>query len=328
MGRKVRFVRAAVCEGYGPPDVVSVQEVDRPAPREHELSVRVVASTVNRTDIGVRSADPAFVRLVYGLRRPRRPILGSDFAGHVQAVGREVRDIVPGDRVFGFDDSRFGGHGEYLTIPVSAAVAKIPDGVTESVAAASVEGAHYALSNIDRAELGLGDAALVYGASGAIGTAAVQLMLARGVHVTAVVATRHLQMVSDLGVDDAVDYTAEDFTAIDRTFDLVFDAVGKTAFRACEPLIREGGLFMSTELGPRFENLWRPVTTRFRGSRRVVFAFPRHTRQHVQTVRDALANGRFEPVIDRTYSLDEIVDAHRYVDTGEKTGNVVIAVSG
>ncbi len=321
------FVRAAVCAAYGGPEVVSLQEVERPTPGDDELLVRVVASTVNRTDSGVRSASPAVVRLVFGLRRPRRPILGSDFAGSVEAIGSAVRDFAPGDRVFGFDDGRFGGHGEYLTIPASAAVAIIPEGVTEAQAAASVEGAHYALTSIDRAGVGAGDHVLVYGASGAIGSAAAQLLVAREVEVTAVVATRHVELARNMGVADVVDYTVDDFTAIGRMYDLVFDAVGKTSFGACEALVREGGTFMSAELGPRLENLWLSVTTRFHGSGRVVFAFPTRARRHVQTVRDALASATFTPVIDRTYPLEEIVDAYRYVDTGEKTGNVVLTVS-
>ena len=318
-----------MCRAYGGPDVVSIQTVETPSPRENELLVRVVASTVNRTDCGIRSASPrAAIRLMYGLRHPRRPILGSAFAGQVEVVGPAVRGIEPGDHVFGFDDRRLGGHSEYLTMPVSAAVSTIPDGVAEAEAAASTEGAHYALTYIERADVRPGQQVLVYGASGAVGTAAVQLLVARGAVVTAVAATKDLDLMRRLGAARVIDYTSEDYTTTGTDFDLVFDAVGKTSFRTCERLLRDGGYYMATEFGPRLANLRLSVTTRFRGRCRVAFPLPLNARRHVAAVRAALADATFRPVIDRTYALDDIVEAYRYVETGQKTGNVVLTVSG
>lgn len=322
------LMRAAVCTAYGGPEVVELADIPVPVPGDAELLVRVTSSTVNRTCACIRSAIPEPVtRLAYGLRRPRQPVLGTDFAGVVERVGPEVRGFREGDRVFGFDDRRMGAHGEFLAIPAAAAVAAIPDGVADDDAAASVEGTHYSLAYIERAGLDPGQRVLVYGGGGAIGSTAIQLLVSRGVHVTAVAEEHQLDLMRQLGAAGVIDYRAEDFTAIGDTFDLVLDAVGKTTFAACRGLLGPNGMFMATELGPGLQNLRLSVTTRFRGTHRVHFPLPLQPRRHVQVAATELAAGTLSPVIDRRFDLDHIVEAYRYVDTATKTGNVVLQVS-
>ena len=321
-------MRAAVCTAYGGPEVVQLTDIPMPEPSDDQLLVRVTSSTVNRTCSEIRSATPQLaIRLAYGIRRPRRPVLGTDFAGSVERIGPGVRGFTVGDRVFGFDDRLMGAHGEYLTISAAAAVAKIPDDVSDDSAAAAVEGAHYSLASIDLAALERGNRALVYGGGGAIGSTAIQLLVSRGVDVTAVAEAHQLDLMRNLGASAAIDFRAEDFTAIGETFDFVFDAVGKTTFAACRKLVTPGGVFISTELGPRLQNLRLSLTTRFRGDVRVRFPFPLHARQHVKTAREELGAGTLRPVIDRCVDLDDIVEAYRYVETATKTGSVVLRVA-
>ena len=322
------LMRAALCTTYGGPDVIELGDIPAPEPGDAELLVRVTSSTVNRTCASIRAAIPEpLARLAYGLRRPRQPVLGTDFAGVVDRVGPDVRDFEVGDRVFGFDDRRMGAHGEFLAIPAAAAVATIPAGVADDAAAASVEGTHYSLAYIERAALDPGRRALVYGGGGAIGSTAIQLLVSRGIEVTAVAESHQLDLMRRLGATAVVDYCADDFTAIGETFDLVLDAVGKTTFAACRVLLGPDGMFMATELGPRLQNLRLAMTTRVRGAHRVHFPLPLHPRRHVKVAAAELGAGTLRPVIDRRFDLDDIVDAYRYVDTATKTGNVVLRVS-
>lgn len=321
-------MRAAVCTGYGSPDVVQLADIPVPQPADDQLLVRVTSSTVNRTCCGIRSATPQLpIRLMYGVRRPRHGVLGTDFAGVVEQVGADVRGFAAGDRIFGFDDRRMGAHGEYLTVSAAAAVATIPDGVSDDAAAAAVEGAHYSMSYLDRAALERGQRALVYGGGGAIGSTAIQLLVSRGVDVSAVAEGDQQDLMRDLGASTSIDFRMEDFTATGEEFDFVFDAVGKTTFAACRNLVRPGGVFMSTEVGERLQNLRLSLTTRFRGDVRVHFPLPTHARRHVKATRDELAAGTLRPVVDRAVDLADIVEAYHYVEAGTKTGTVIVRVA-
>jgi len=321
-------MRAAVRTRYGPPEAVTVVEVPRPTPAHDELLVRVRASTVNRTDCGYRSASPPVLRLFTGLRRPRVTILGCEFAGEVEAIGADVTKFEVGDRVFGYVEGHAGGHAQYLTVAQDASVSTIPGAVTFEAAAAATEGAHYALSFMRGAKVRAGQDVLVYGATGAIGSAVVQLLKAMGANVTAVCATTHVPLVESLGADCVIDYTAEDFARHGQVYDVVIDAVGKSSFGACRPLLKPGGIYLSSELGPRGQNIALSlVSPLMRGRRRVVFPFPKHNQAMIEELRDLLASGAFKPVIDRRYPLDRIVEAYRYVETGEKVGNVIIEVA-
>lgn len=322
-------MRAAVNTRYGPPEVVTVTEVPVPEPGDGELLVRVDATTVNRTDCAYRAARPFFMRSFTGLRRPRRTILGTEFAGEVVGTGAQVDRFEVGDRVFGYVEGRFGAHAEYAAVHQSASVATVPVGVSQTVAAAATEGFHYARSAIRRAGVRPGDRVLVNGATGGIGSAAVQQLATMRVTVTGVCAGEHADLVRGLGADHVVDYETEDFTALPQHFEVVFDAVGKSTFGRCRRLLRPDGVYVSSELGPGWQNLpLSLIGTVRRGRQRVIFPFPEDNQAVVEEIRDHLAAGTFRPVIDRTYPLEEIAEAHRYVETGQKIGNVAITVRG
>jgi NADPH:quinone reductase-like Zn-dependent oxidoreductase len=321
-------VKAAVRDRYGPPEVVRVVEVDKPAPKDGELLVEVHATTVNRTDCGARAAKPFFYRLFIGLRRPRLTVLGNEFAGEVEAVGGGVTTFRPGDRVFGWSQNRFGAHAEYLAVPERGSVATMPANLSFEEAAPGTEGAHYALSMIRSAGVLPGQDVLVNGATGAIGSAAVQLLAHLGAKVTATCSTAHQDLVAGLGAARVIDYTAEDFTRDAERYDLVLDAVGKSSFARCRRLLRPRGIFLSSDLGPLSQNPVMALVTPLFGGRRVMFPIPvqRDPAAVMRHLKDLMESGAFKPLIDRRYPLDQIVDAYRYVESGEKVGSVVITL--
>jgi NADPH:quinone reductase-like Zn-dependent oxidoreductase len=282
---------------------------------------------VNRTDCGFRGPSPWFIRPVSGLVRPRHPILGNEFAGEIAAVGPAVTRFAVGDRVFGYDDGRWGAHAEYRTVREHASLARIPANLGYEQVAPATEGSHYALANITKADIRAGQRVLVNGATGAIGSAAVQLLAARGVHVAAVCGPAHLELVRGLGAERVIDRSAADFTRDDQTYDVVFDAVGKSSFGRCRRLLTPRGVYLSTDLGPRSENAALMVVTPLLPGRSVLFGFPRHDQAMMDDLKDLMERGQFRPVVDRTYPLTEIVAAYRYVETGQKVGSVVITVA-
>lgn len=319
-------MKAAVHSRYGPPEVVAIAEVEKPAVGADDVLVRVHATTVNRTDCAYRAAKPFFMRALTGLTRPRRLVLGTEYAGVVEAVGGGVTSFAVGDRVFGYNEGEFGAHAEYLAVPQGGAIAAMPDAVTFEEAAPATEGAHYALAFLRVARVRAGQDVLVHGATGAIGSAAVQLLKHHGVTVTAVCDTARVELVKGLGADRVVDCTAQDFTEDEQRYDAVFDAVGKSTFGRCRRLLKPGGLYLSSELGPGWQNVLLPlVTLLFRG-RKVKFPFPRQNQEIVRHIGELIEAGGFRPVIDRRYPLERIADAYRYVETGQKTGGVVITV--
>lgn len=315
-------MRAVVQTAYGGPEVVRLTDVERPVAGPRDLLVRVHATTVNRTDAAYRAGTPAFLRVV----RPRGRTLGTEYAGVVEAVGAEVTEYAAGDRVFGYHEGGFGAHAEYVAVEADGFLAPIPAGLTFAQAAPATEGAHYAQSFVRRARIRPGMTVLVNGATGGIGSAAVQLLAAMDVAVTAVCATPHVELVRSLGAGHVIDYTAEDFTRSGDGYDAVFDAVGRATFGRCRRLLRPGGVYVSSELGPFAQNLGLALVTPLLRRRRVVFPVPLQRREMIEQLRDLLASGEFRPVIDRHYPLERIVEAHRYVDTGTKVGNVVIDV--
>lgn len=320
-------MRAAVCTRYGPPEVVSVTEVPAPVPGPGELLVRVVVTTVNRTDCAYRAAKPFFMRSVTGLRRPRRTILGTEFAGEVVEAGAAVDRFAVGDRVFGYCEGPFGAHAELVVVAQDSMVATTPAHIRDDEAAAATEGCHYASSAIRRAGVRPGDHVLVNGATGGIGSAAVQLLTAMGATVTAVCTGEHSELVRRLGADHVVDYLAEDFTRTSTRYDVVIDAVGKSTFGSCRRILKPAGVYVSSELGPGWQNLPLALVGLLRrGRKRVVFPVPDEGQSVVEAIRDHLVAGTFRPVIDRSYPLEDIVEAYRYVGSGQKLGNVVITV--
>ncbi len=295
--------------------------------RDHDVLVKVHVTTVNRTDCGFRAAKPFFIRLLTGLTRPRATVLGTEFAGAVEAVGSGVTSFKVGDDVFGFSEWHFGAHAEYLSIPEDGPLATMPTNVTYEEAAPSTEGSHYALSLITRAKVTSGQDVLVNGATGAIGSAAVQILKRMGVVVTAVCAGEHAELVQSLGADRVIDYTAEDFTKDARTYDVVLDAVGKSSFGRCKRLLKPGGIYLSSDLGPLSQNpILALITSRF-GGKKVMFPIPpKYDQKRVEHFKQMLESGEFKPVVDRRYRLDQIVEAYRYVESGQKIGNVVISI--
>jgi NADPH:quinone reductase-like Zn-dependent oxidoreductase len=319
-------MKAAIYSKYGPPEVVTLAETEKPVPNDNEVLIKVHATTVNRTDCGFRSAEYFIVRFFSGLIRPKNKILGNEFAGEIEAIGKNVTLFKPGDKVFGYNDITFGAHAQYMVIAENGPITTMPADMTFEEAAPITEGGHYALCDIRAAKIKSGQNILINGATGAIGSAAVQIVKYMGAEVTAVCGTENVERVKSLGADVVIDYKKEDFTKISQTFDVVFDAVGKSSFGKCKPLLRRGGIYMSTELGYMSQNPFLALITPLLGGKKVLFPLPTITKDDVIFLKELAANGNFKPVIDRHYPLEQIVEAYRYVETRQKVGNVVISV--
>lgn len=320
-------MRAIVHKKYGPPSVAYLTQIEKPTPKPNELLVKVYASTVNRTDAGLRSAEYFISRFFTGLFKPNNQVLGSEFSGIIEACGDGVLDFKVGDQVFGFNDKTFGGHAEYLTIPDAAAVATLPKNIDVNEGASITEGAHYALNIIRSAKVKSGQKVLVNGATGAIGSAAVQLLSYFGATVTAVCNTKNVELVKRLGAAAVIDYQKSDFTKLNHRFDFIFDAVGKSSFFKCKQLLYKNGTYISTELGKNGQNVFLALVSPFYRGKKVKFPIPDLTKEDVLFLRNLVEEQFFKPVIDRYYKLNEIEEAYRYVDSGQKTGNVILLVS-
>jgi NADPH:quinone reductase-like Zn-dependent oxidoreductase len=319
-------MRAVVYDRYGPPEVQRIEEVERPVPKADEVLVKIHATTVTRTDCGIRGAKPFFIRFIFGLRRPKQRILGTELAGEIEAVGAAVSQFAVGDAVFGSTAAFMSGaHAEFVCIPESGPLAHKPAGMTFEQAAAVTDGAVLALMCLESVHPHSGQTILVYGASGAIGTAGVQLAKHFGADVTAVCSTKHLDLVKSLGADRVIDYTKEDFTKSGEAYDVIFDAVGKHSFSRCKDSLKPGGAYVATDgLRNAFLALW---TSRI-GDRKVLFPIPPHyTKKNVLFLKELIEAGKYRAVIDRCYPLEEVVEATRYVETEQKTGNVVLTVN-
>jgi NADPH:quinone reductase-like Zn-dependent oxidoreductase len=319
-------MKAAVYNTYGKPEVVQITEVIKPIPKDHEVLVKVHASTVNRTDCGFRSGKPYIVRLFSGLWQPKQTILGSDFAGEVVGIGKNVSSFKIGDKVFGFHPDIFGAHAQYICLPEDASFTIAPQNMSHEEAAAICEGAHYALNYLKEIDFSKQTKILINGATGAIGTAAVQLSKYYGADVTAVCNTKNMELVKSLGADVVINYQKEDFTKRDLKFDVVLDAVGKSTFFKCKNLLNKGGIYFSTELGPYWQNVYLPLYTKIVGDKKILFPLPKHSKNEIIFFRELIESGQYRAVIDRQYSLEKIQEAYRYVETGEKTGSVVITI--
>jgi NADPH:quinone reductase-like Zn-dependent oxidoreductase len=320
-------MKAAINSKYGSPDVVKLMDIDKPIPKENEILIKVYSTTVNRTDCGFRSADYFVIRFFSGLFKPKFKILGNEFAGVIEAIGKNVKSLDVGDKVFGFSGKKFGAHAEYMTIEENEPISIMPSNISFDDAAPISEGGHYALCDIRAANVKAGQSVMVYGASGAIGSAAVQLAKYFGAKVTAVCNTKNVELLISLGADKVIDYTSEDFTKTVDTFDFIFDSVGKSSFRQCKSLLSEKGIYISTELGKHSENILLALITPIIGGRKVLFPFPTISKGDLVFLKDLVEKGKYKPVIDRRYSLEQIVEAYNYVETGQKTGNVTITIT-
>jgi NADPH:quinone reductase-like Zn-dependent oxidoreductase len=320
-------MRAVVHDRYGPPEVLRVAEVDRPVPNEDEVLVDVYASTVTRGDtMGVRSVEYRFTRLFTGVRRPRTTSLGTEFAGRVDAVGAAVTEFQIGDEVCGV---KSGSNAEYVTVREDGVIVQKPTGLTYEEAAAVPEGSLLALTCLRPAYPIEGKRVLVYGAAGSVGTAAVQLLAHHfEAKVTAVCDTKDVELVRSLGAREVIDRFQADFTKNGETFDVIFDAVGKHSFRRCRRSLNRGGIYISMDLGFMYHVPLLALATRFIGSRRATVGIGHYRRDDLLLVKELVEAGKYRPVIDRTYALDEVVEATRYVESGQKAGNVVLRVDG
>ena len=326
-------MRAVVYDRYGSPDVLRLEDVERPVPDEDEVLVRIHAAAVTRSDCATRDANRGsglavmmLSRLISGIRRPKQRILGSELAGEVEAVGGAVSEFAVGDQVFGSSGFRFGAHAEFICVRESARIAHLPAGISFEEAAAVCDGALNALWCLGQADLRRGQRILIYGASGAIGTAVVQLAKHFGADVTAVCNTKNVETVRSLGADRVIDYTREDFTKNGETYDVIFDAVGKHAFRRCRVSLKREGIYIATD---GLHNLVLALWTSRIGHPRVMFPIPpRSTKKDVLFLKELIEAGRYRAVVDRSYPLEDVVEAVRYVETEQKTGNVVLTING
>jgi len=324
-------LKAVLYDAYGSADVLRLAQVEPPTPKAGEILVKVHATTVNRLDVHTREANrksglavTLLSRFMSGIRGPRQPILGSEFAGEVVSLGASVTEFAVGDFVFGTTGLGFGAYAEFMCARASGRIAVMPAGMSFEESAPICDGALNALTCLTQADLRKGRRILIYGASGAIGTAGVQLARYYGADITAVCNTKNLELVKSLGADRVIDYTQEDFTKNGETYHVIFDAVGKHSFRRSRGSLEPGGIYLPTD---GFANLWWALVTPRFGSKKVLFQIPpRQTKQDVLFLKKLIEEGRFRPVIDRRYRLEDVIEATRYVETEQKVGNVVLTI--
>ncbi len=315
-------MRAVVHDRYGAPGGPATRGGRAACPADDEVLVRVHATSVTRTDCHMRQASPILWRFMLGLLRPKRKILGLEFSGVVEAVGSAVTEWAVGDRVFGL---RSGSHAEYICVREAGLLARMPEGMTFEEAAGVCDGMSQGLAALRSGRVGPGTRLVVYGASGSCGTAAVQLAAYLGAHVTAVCNTKNVELVRSLGADEVIDYERADFTKNGQTYDVVLDAVGKHSLLRSRRSLVPGGLYVATD---RLYNFPLAFLTRWIGTRKVVFDVSGYKREDVLLLKDLLEAGTYRAIIDRTYPLEDVVEATRYVESWQKTGNVVLTLNG
>jgi NADPH:quinone reductase-like Zn-dependent oxidoreductase len=322
-------MKAVVHDRYGPPEVLRIENVPKPVPAPDEVLVRIRATGVTRSDAHLRAGQPFVGRFLSGLVRPKRKILGHELAGEVEAVGAAVTEFEVGDRVFGalpYLALGTGAHAEYMCVAERFPLAPMPAAMSFEEAGGVCDGALLTLNAFRPGAPFRGKRILVYGASGSMGTAGVQLAKHFGAHVTAVCNTRNVELVRSLGADEVIDYLQEDFTKNGETYDIIFDAVGKQSFRRCKRSLKPAGVYLPTD-GLRNVLLWL-LHKRF-GDKKVVFELPpRMRKEDVLFLKRLIDAGEYRAVIDRAYPLEDAIEAHRYVDTHQKVGNVVLTLDG
>ena len=317
-------MKAVVYTKYGSPDVLQLTEVEKPVPADNEVLIKIIATSVNRTDCGFRQPEYLIVRFVSGLFKPKRKILGSELAGEVQAIGKDVRTFKPGDAVFGLSTFNFGTHAEYVCIAEDKSITTKPANVSFKEAAAVSDGGFLALSYIRKIDFTNSPNILIHGASGSIGSACVQFAHYFGAKITAVCQTKDFELLKSLGAGEVIDYTKEDFTENGQLYDVVIDAVGKSSFFRCRKILKPQGIYFSTELGYLSQNIFLALLTPLFGGKKVLFPIPKDTKEDIVFIKELMETGKYKAVIDRTYPFEQIVDATRYVETGQKVGNVVV----
>jgi len=319
-------MKAIVYTQYGSPDVLQFKEVEKPLPKNNEVLIRVIATTVNRTDCGFRNPEYLAVRLVSGLFKPKKQILGSELAGIVVATGKNVKTFKPGDAIFGLSTFNFGAHAEYVCISEEKSITTKPANKSFNEAAAVCDGGFLALAFIKKIDFSNSPNILINGASGSIGSASVQLAKYFGAKVTAVCNTKDFKLLKSLGADVVIDYTKEDFTKNGQQYDVVIDAVGKSSYFRCKKILKPKGIYISTELGYLSQNIFLALLTPLFGGKKVLFPIPKDTKEDIVFLKELMETGKYKAVIDRIYPFEELIEATRYVEIGEKVGNVVITI--
>jgi NADPH:quinone reductase-like Zn-dependent oxidoreductase len=322
-------MKAIVCTKYGPPEVLQLKEVGKPTPKDNEVLVKIHATSVHIGDCRLRSftVPPLFrlpFRLSVGFKGPRKKILGSELAGEVEAVGKDVKRFEEGDQVFGNAGAVLGTYAEYLCLPEKAILAKKPTNMSYEEAAAGPVSTLSALYYLRKGGIRSGQKVLINGASGALGTAAVQLAKHFGAEVTGVCSTTNLELVKSIGADKVIDYTKEDFTKNRQIYDIIFDAAGKRSFSQCKGSLKRGGVYLLSV--PTLAFLLQTLWTSMIGSKKAILGAPKSSIEDLIFLKELIGAGKIRPVIDRCYPLEQIAEAHRYVEKGHKKGNVVITV--
>jgi NADPH:quinone reductase-like Zn-dependent oxidoreductase len=317
-------MKAAVYTKYGSPEVVQLVEVEQPSPKENEILVRIRATAVNSGDVRLRKADPFAVRFIFGLLKPRKKILGTVYSGVVEQIGKQVTQFKVGDVVFGHTDMNFGAHAEYIAVAEDSSVTLKPAGISHTEAAVIPFGGVTALHFIKKVAIKSNQKVLVVGASGAVGTAAVQLAKSYGAIVTGVCSTTSMDVVKTIGADKVIDYTKEDFTQNGEVYDLIIDTVNTISVsRSLHSLSKNGIMILSSAGMPEMiQGKWISATS----SRKVFTGVIAHKKEDIEVLKKLVAAGKYKAVIDRTYALNQIAEAHAYVEKGHKKGNVAVEV--
>ena len=320
-------MKAIVHTEYGSPEVLHLQEVPKPIPKDNEVLIKIHATTVNRNDCGFRKPEyPFIIRPINGLFKPKRKILGTELAGEIESIGKNVKTFKPGDKVFGLSAWKFGAHAEYISVPEDGSISLMPSNISYNEAAAICDGAYLALNNLRKINFKKIKSILINGASGSIGSSAVQLAKYYGTSITGLCNTKNLELIKSLGADFVIDYTKEDFTKNGQHYDVVFDAVGKSSFFKCKKILTPGGTYFSTELGYLSQNIFLALFTRLFNGKKVLFPIPKDRKEDIDFFKELIEAGKYRAVVDRVYPMNQIVEATKYVETGMKTGSVVITI--
>jgi 2-desacetyl-2-hydroxyethyl bacteriochlorophyllide A dehydrogenase len=315
-------MKAAVCTSYGKPEVLQLKEVEKPTPKEDQILLKIHSSSVTSGDARVRRADPYVIRLIFGFKRPRKSILGVVVAGEVESVGSKVSKFKAGDKVFGTTGMSFGAHAQYQCISENGTLALIPENISYEEAAAIPFGGTASLHFLRKGNVKAGEKILIYGASGALGTMAVQLAKDMGAEVTAVCSGKNTEMVNELGADKVIDYTKEDFTKNGETYDVIFDTIGKSSFSAGMKSLKKKGVMLLASAGMGL--MLRGAVTSILGSKKVISGVIKESAEDMQFFKKLIEAGKLKAVVDKVYALEEITMAHAHVDKGHKKGNVII----